>query len=111
MAFRKSQKTSRRKQTNMKNKSYLQQLKELVSSAFEGAESKEDIDRCSQIEQAIKGVEGEQSDLMEKNKELIAAYKDAVMHPGISEKRDSEPTDMPAAKSVSFEDFIASQIH
>lgn len=94
----------------MKSKSYLEQLKELVSTAFKDAESKEDIDRCSQIEQAIKGIEGEQSDLMDKNKELIAAYKDAVMHPGISETKGEDPVDQPASKPVTFEDFIASQI-
>lgn len=93
-----------------KKQSYIEQLKSLVSSAFEGAESKEDIDRCSQIEQAIKGVESEQSELMEKNKELISAYKDAVMHPGVTEKAEEEPTTLKTPQSLSFEDFVASQI-
>ena len=93
-----------------KKQSYLEQLKSLVSSAFEGAESKEDIDRCSQIEQAIKGVESEQSELMEKNKELISAYKDAVMHPGVTKEQEEEPTTFNKPQSLTFEDFIASQI-
>lgn len=77
----------------MSKPSYLEQLKQLVSSAFEKAESKEDIDRCSQIEQAIKAVENEQTELMEKNKELIASYKEAVMHPGITSTKAPEVTD------------------
>ena len=93
-----------------KKQSYLEQLKSLVSSAFEGAESKEDIDRCSQIEQAIKGVESEQSDLMEKNRELISAYKDAVLHPGVTKEQEEEPTTLNKPQSLTFEDFIASQI-
>lgn len=94
----------------MKKTSYLEQLKSLVSSAFEGAESKEDIDRCSQIEQAIKGVEGEQSALIEKNRELISAYKDAVMHPGISKEPEPEPTTPNTVKSLTFEDFVTENL-
>lgn len=93
----------------MSKPSYLEQLKQLVSSAFENAESKEDIDRCSQIEQAIKGVEGEQTALMEKNRELIASYKEAILHPGVTEKREEEPTDGPK-QIPTFEDFIAKSL-
>lgn len=94
----------------MPKTNYLEQLKQLVSSAFADAESKEDIDKCSQIEQAIKAVESEQTELMEKNKELISAYKDAVMHPGVSKEKEPEPTTLKTPQSLSFEDFVASQI-
>ena len=47
---------------------------------------------------------------MAKNKELIAAYKEAVMHPGVSAKEDKtmDPTNVPEApKMPDFADFIA----
>lgn len=94
----------------MTKPSYLEQLKQLVSSAFEKAESKEDIDRCSQIEQAIKGVESEQSALMERNKELIASYKEAILHPGVTDKAPDQDVTTVTPSKVTFEDFIASQL-
>ena len=79
---------------------YLEELKKRVAEAFENASEKADIDNLSAINASIKAVEAEQSRLMAKNKELIAAYKDAVTHPGISGKEDKamDPTNVPEAQ-------------
>lgn len=89
---------------------YLEELKKRVAEAFQDATEKKDIDNMSKINAAIDGLSNEQEQLMAKNKELIAAYKEAVMHPGISGKEDKamDPTNVPEApKMPDFADFIA----
>lgn len=89
---------------------YLEELKQRVAEAFENATEKTDIDNMTAINTSIKMVEAEQDQLMAKNKELIAAYKEAVMHPGISGKMDEkmDPTNVPESpKMPDFADFIA----
>lgn len=78
---------------------YLDELKKRVSAAFENATGKQDIDNLSSINAAIDGLQIEQEQLMAKNKELVAAYKDAVMHPGLSKEQPKDVTDVqqPAA--------------
>ena len=89
---------------------YLSELKQRVAEAFKDASEKADIDNLSAINATIGMVEAEKSQLMAKNKELIAAYKEAVMHPGVSESKDEkmDPTNVPEApKMPDFADFIA----
>ena len=89
---------------------YLDELKQRVAEAFKDATEKKDIDNMSSINAAIDCISQEQEQLMAKNKELIAAYKDAVMHPGVSGKEDKnmDPTNVPEApKMPDFADFIA----
>ena len=89
---------------------YLDELKQRVAEAFKDATEKKDIDNMSSINAAIDCISQEQEQLMAKNKELIAAYKEAVMHPGISGKEDKnmDPTNVPEApKMPDFADFIA----
>lgn len=89
---------------------YLDELKKRVAEAFKDATEKKDIDNMSQINAAIDGLSNEQEQLMAKNKELIAAYRDAVMHPGVSAKEDKamDPTNVPEPpKMPDFADFIA----
>ena len=89
---------------------YLEELKKRVAEAFKDATEKKDIDNMSSINAAIDCVSQEQEQLMAKNKELIAAYKEAVMHPGVSGKEDKnmDPTNVPEApKMPDFADFIA----
>jgi nucleoside-triphosphatase THEP1 len=74
---------------------YLDELKKRVAAAFENATEKQDIDNLSSINAAIDGLQNEQEQLMAKNKELIAAYKDAVMHPGLSKEQPKDVTDVP----------------
>ena len=89
---------------------YLDELKQRVAEAFKDATEKKDIDNMSSINAAIDCISQEQEQLMAKNKELIAAYKEAVMHPGVSAKEDKnmDPTNVPEApKMPDFADFIA----
>ena len=87
---------------------YLEELKKRVAEAFKDATEKKDIDNMSSINAAIDGLSNEQEQLMAKNKELIAAYKDAVMHPGVSKQAEKEPTDVPPVQQVpDFAYFVA----
>ena len=89
---------------------YLDEVKQRVAEAFKDATEKKDIDNMSSINAAIDCISQEQEQLMAKNKELIAAYKEAVMHPGVSGKEDKnmDPTNVPEApKMPDFADFIA----
>ena len=89
---------------------YLDELKQRVAEAFKDATEKKDIDNMSSINAAIDCISQEQEQLMAKNKELIAAYKEAVMHPGVSGKEDKamDPTNVPEAPKIpDFADFIA----
>lgn len=74
---------------------YLDELKKRVAAAFENATEKQDIDNLSSINAAIDGLQIEQEQLMAKNKELVAAYKDAVMHPGLTKEQPKDVTDVP----------------
>lgn len=90
---------------------YLEELKKRVAAAFENATGKEDIDNLSSINTTIGLVEQEQNQLMAKNKELIAAYKEAVLHPGISKQAAKEPTDVPQVqKAPDFAAFVAQEL-
>lgn len=89
---------------------YLDELKKRVAEAFKDATDKNAIDNMANINSAIDCLANEQEQLMAKNKELIAAYKEAVMHPGVSAKEDKnmDPTNVPEApKMPDFADFIA----
>ena len=90
---------------------YLEELKKRVAAAFETATGKEDIDNLSSINTTIGLVEQEQNQLMAKNKELIAAYKEAVLHPGISKQAAKEPTDVPPVQQApDFAAFVAQEL-
>ena len=79
---------------------YLDELKKRVAAAFQNATGKQDIDNLSSINAAIDGLQIEQEQLMAKNKELVAAYKDAVMHPGLSKEQPKDVTDVPPSAAA-----------
>ena len=90
---------------------YLEELKKRVAAAFENATDKAGIDNLSAINTTIGLVEQEQNQLMAKNKELIAAYKEAVLHPGISKQAAKEPTDVPPVQQApDFAAFVAHEL-
>ena len=92
--------------------SYLDQLKQCVAEAFKDASDKKAIDQMANINAAIQGVENENAALMSKNQELIAAYKEAVLHPGISKTPDTDPTQVPESpKMPDFADFVKAVIN
>lgn len=91
---------------------YIEELKKAVSDAFKDASDKETIDKMVSINSLIANVESENETLCSKNKELIAAYKEAVTHPGIKQEKEPEPTDLPpAVEPPSFESFLAKAIN
>lgn len=72
---------------------YLEQLKQVVADAFKDASDKSTIDKMVAINSLIDNATKENAELMDKNKDLIAAYKDAVMHPAIGkESTADDPT-------------------
>lgn len=87
--------------------SYLDELKKAVSEAFKDASDKDTIDRMVSINSLIANVEEENSQLANKNKELAAAYKDAVIHPGIKDKPEKDVTTIETAQAPRFEDYLA----
>lgn len=89
---------------------YLDELKKRVAEAFKDATEKSAIDNMANINAAIDCVSKEQDQLMAKNKELIAAYRDAVSHPGVSLQKDEtmDPTNVPEPQKMpDFADFVA----
>lgn len=84
---------------------YLEQLKKLVSAQFENAQSKEDIERCAVINDTISKVEQEQAELMQKNSDLLASYKDAIKHQSFNDPA-KVPTDPVAPKARTFEEAL-----
>ena len=90
---------------------YLDELKKRVAAAFENATGKQDIDNLSSINAASDGLQIEQEQLMAKNKELVAAYKDAVMHPGLSKEQPKDVTDVPQpAAAPDFAQILLDQM-
>lgn len=85
---------------------YLEKLKKSVSEAFQDASDRSTIDKMVEINSLISQVEHENSQLASKNKELAAAYKDAVIHPGIKTEKEPEITTIESAPEVRFEDFL-----
>lgn len=86
--------------------SYLEELKKAVSEAFKDASDKDTIDRMVSINSLIANVEEENSQLADKNKELAAAYKDAVIHPGIKTTPEKDVTTIETAQMPRFEDYL-----
>lgn len=85
---------------------YLDQLKQAVSEAFKDASDKSTIDKMVNINSLIANVEEENSQLAIKNKELAAAYKDAVIHPGIKKEAEEEVTTIQTPVELNFNDFL-----
>ena len=84
----------------------LNQLKTLVADMFKDAEDKESIDKLAKVNNAIDDVAQEQDTLVAKHSELLASYKDAILHSSF--KDDKEPGDaVPGNVSMpSFEDAL-----
>ena len=84
----------------------LNQLKTLVADMFKDAEDKESIDKLAKVNNAIDEVSEEQDALVAKHGELLASYKDAILHSSF--KDDKKPGDaVPGNISMpSFEDAL-----
>lgn len=89
---------------------YIEKLKQAVSDAFKDASDKYTIDKMVEINSLLANVESENSQLASKNQELAAAYKDAVIHPGIKKEQEPEVTTIQQAPEIRFEDYLAKAI-
>ena len=85
--------------------SYLTQLKSLVSGMFEKAQDKENIETLSVINNTIEKAEKEQADLMDKHNELLASYKEAIMHQSFTDM-SKKAVDPIASKPVTLEEAL-----
>ena len=90
----------------------LQQLRELVANLFENATEKEDIERLAKVNNSIDEVEAEQSELTEKNAELIKSYKELVKHTSFKEQPkqvETQPTGQAPSLEEALKNFLASK--
>ena len=61
----------------------LDELKALVAESFKNATDKESIENAAKINAKIDEVAVEQQALLDKNKELLDSYKEAVLHTSV----------------------------
>ena len=88
----------------------LENIKEKVNKLFEKATEKADVDALAEINKAIEQADNDNTALLNKNKELMNAYKEAVLHTSFKEPdpNTSRATDEGGQKS--FEDMLAGVI-
>lgn len=85
----------------------LEQLREAVKKAFEGATDKQLIDTFSNINSLVDGVEKEQEALESKDAELIKSYKDIIAHTSFKPAQsDPVPDQVQTHEMPNVEDFF-----
>lgn len=85
----------------------LEQLKEAVKKAFEGATDKQLIDTFSNINSLVDGVQKEQEALESKDAELIKSYKDIIAHTSFKPAQsDPVPDQVQTHEMPNVEDFF-----
>jgi predicted oxidoreductase len=84
----------------------LDDLKKAVAEAFANAADKDAIDRMAMINSAVEAADRDVRNLETKNAELLAAYKDAIMHPGITKEKAPEAVDVTPTKAPQLKDFL-----
>ena len=84
----------------------LEQLKEAVKKAFDGATDKQLIDTFSNINSLVDGVQKEQEALESKDAELIKSYKDIIAHTSFKPAQsDPVPDQVQTHEMPNVEDF------
>lgn len=83
----------------------LEQLRQIVATAFENAVEKEDIETLATINNAIDEVNNEEQSLIDKNAELIKSYKDLVKHTSFKDNKLPEDT-VSGGNAPSFEEAL-----
>lgn len=81
----------------------LDDLRKMVEQMFAEATDKASIDKLSLIKTQLDGVQNEQKELEDSNKELLASYKEVVKHSVIQKPGIEAKTDTPSKPEVSFE--------
>lgn len=82
---------------------YLDKLRQICADYTERAQSKEEIEKATELAQAITQAEKDEAETLETIKELKASYKDAILHGSYGENKTN---DIDGTKPVSFEDYI-----
>lgn len=89
----------------------LQQLKDLVADSFKDANDKTTIENAAKIQAKIEEIEQEQNEILEKNKDLAKAYREAILHtsvkPNPNIQNAANATDATGESPVSVEAFLA----
>ena len=85
----------------------LEELREAVKKAFEGATDKQLIDTFSNINRLVDGVQKEQEALESKDAELIKSYKDIIAHTSFKPvQSDPIPDQVQTHEMPDVEDFF-----
>ena len=85
----------------------LEQLREAVKKAFDGATDKQLIDTFSNINSLVDGVQKEQEALESKDAELIKSYKDIIAHTSFKPAQsDPVPDQVQTHEMPNVEDFF-----
>lgn len=85
----------------------LEELREAVKKAFEGATDKQLIDTFSNINSLVDGVQKEQEALESKDAELIKSYKDIIAHTSFKPAQsDPVPDQVQTHEMPNVEDFF-----
>ena len=85
----------------------LEQLREAVKKAFDGATDKQLIDTFSSINSLVDGVAKEQEALESKDAELIKSYKDIIAHTSFKPAQsDPVPDQVQTHEMPNVEDFF-----
>lgn len=87
--------------------SYLEQLKTLVAESFKDANDKTTIENAAKIQAKIDELAQEQQQLLDKNKELAQAYKEAVLHTSVKPNPNIQDTNTTGENSIQFDSFLA----
>ena len=77
----------------------LEDLRKQVSALFAAAEDKTTIENVAKLNQTIDDVEKEHTELMEKHKELLNSYKDAILHAAYKPSEQGDPAALPTPKT------------
>lgn len=86
----------------------LQQLKDLVADSFKDANDKTTIENAAKIQAKIEEIEQEQNEILEKNKDLAKAYREAILHTSVKPNPNIQnATDATGESPVSVEAFLA----
>ena len=84
----------------------LEELREIVAKAFEGAETKESIEVFANINNKIDEVGKESEELFKRNEELVKSYKDLIKHTSFSDSRTMSNNDINPTP-LSFEQALS----
>lgn len=88
--------------------SYLEQLRQLVADSFKDANDKTTIENAAKINAKIEELAIEQQQLLDKNKELAAAYREQVLHTSIKPNPNIQGSnDATGENSIQFDSFLA----